>query len=87
MRCIFHPSYRIIRRRVIWVAGQWVGVKMAVSLRPALYEAILPLLNHDEDLVVRIEAATTLKTDILEKTASGENSLVGVFWLQSCHTK
>lgn len=45
--------------------AQWVGVKMAVNLRPALYEAILSLLHKDEDLAVRLQAAQTLKTDIL----------------------
>ncbi|ESO88153.1 hypothetical protein LOTGIDRAFT_219538 [Lottia gigantea] len=52
-----HFQYRIIRRRVIWLIGQWVGVKMSVSLRPMLYEIILSLLSKDEDLAVRIEAA------------------------------
>ncbi|KAL5005534.1 hypothetical protein ScPMuIL_018990 [Solemya velum] len=65
-----HVNYRIIRRRVIWLVGQWVGVKMSVSLRPVLYEAILPLLNEKEDMVVRLEAANTLKTDILSKCFS-----------------
>lgn len=47
------------------MVGQWVGVKLSASLRPTLYQAILPLLQKDEDLVVRIEAANTLKLDIL----------------------
>ena len=68
-------SYRIIRRRVIWLCAQWVGVKMSPSLRPDLYQAIIPLLGKDEDLVVRIEAAQTLKTDILCIT-----ELVFFFW-------
>ncbi|CAH1796232.1 unnamed protein product [Owenia fusiformis] len=59
---IKHSNYRIIRRRVIWLIGQWVGVKMSPNLRPALYENILPLLADTEDMVVRIEAADTLKT-------------------------
>ena len=42
-----------------------MGVKLSASLRPTLYQAILPLLQEDEDLVVRIEAANTLKLDIL----------------------
>ncbi|XP_060607409.1 importin-11-like isoform X2 [Ruditapes philippinarum] len=58
---ISHVNYRIIRRRVIWLCGQWVGVKLSSSLRPALYEAICPLLQPSEDLVVRLEAANTLK--------------------------
>jgi hypothetical protein len=58
-------SYRIIRRRVVWLCGQWVGVKMSASLRPTLYQALIPLLEKEEDFVVRLEAAQTLKTDIL----------------------
>lgn len=59
-----HVNYRIIRRRVIWLCAQWVGVKMSASLRPDLYQVIIPLLRKDEDLVVRIEAAQTLKTAV-----------------------
>ncbi|KAK7479675.1 hypothetical protein BaRGS_00029051 [Batillaria attramentaria] len=52
---IKHPSYRVIRKRVVWLMGQWVGVKMSVNLRPALYEAILSLLHKDEDLAFKTE--------------------------------
>ncbi|XP_050400869.1 importin-11 [Patella vulgata] len=61
---IKHFQYRIIRRRVIWLIGQWVGVKMSVNLRPMLYEIILSLLSKDEDLAVRLEAAQCLKTAV-----------------------
>ena len=50
---------------MIWLVGQWVGVKLSASLRPVLYQAILPLLEKGQDLVVRLEAANTLKLDIL----------------------
>ena len=30
---IQHPKYRIIRRRVVWLLGQWVGVKLSSNLR------------------------------------------------------
>ncbi|CAI9731381.1 importin-11 isoform X2 [Octopus vulgaris] len=59
-----HTNYRIIRRRVIWLVSQWVGVKLSVSLRATLYETILPLLQEKEDLVVRLEAANTLRTAV-----------------------
>ncbi|KAL8559005.1 hypothetical protein ACOMHN_039761 [Nucella lapillus] len=62
---IKNPSYRIIRKRVVWLMGKWVGVKMSTSLRPALYASIMVLLQKDEDLAVRLEAAQTLKSDIL----------------------
>ncbi|ELU06029.1 hypothetical protein CAPTEDRAFT_149791 [Capitella teleta] len=57
--------YRILRRRVIWLVGCWVGVKLSAEMRPLLYQSLLPLMQHGEDLVVRMEAAITLKVDIL----------------------
>ncbi|XP_053909728.1 importin-11 isoform X2 [Cuculus canorus] len=55
--------YKPIRRRVIWLIGQWISVKFKSDLRPMLYEAIRNLLQ-DQDLVVRIETATTLKLTV-----------------------
>ncbi|XP_072920613.1 importin-11 isoform X2 [Hemitrygon akajei] len=57
---ITHIRYKLIRRRVIWLIGQWISVKFKSELRPLLYEAILNLMQ-DQDRVVRIETATTLK--------------------------
>lgn len=59
-----HINYRIIRRRVVWLCAQWVGVKMSPNLRPTLYQALVPLLNSNEDFVVRLESAQTLKTAV-----------------------
>lgn len=44
--------YKLIRRRVIWLIGQWISVKFKSDLRPLLYEVILSLMQ-DPDLVVR----------------------------------
>ncbi|OCT57335.1 hypothetical protein XELAEV_18003640mg [Xenopus laevis] len=60
---VAHDRYKLLRRRVIWLIGQWVSVKFKADLRPLLYEAILSLLQ-DPDLVVRVEAATTLKLTV-----------------------
>ncbi|XP_063996081.1 importin-11 [Pogoniulus pusillus] len=60
---VSHNRYKPIRRRVIWLIGQWISVKFKSDLRPVLYEAICNLLQ-DQDLVVRIEAATTLKLTV-----------------------
>ena len=54
-------NYRIVRRRVVWLIGQWSGVKLSPSYRPKLYELLLPALGQEEDLVVRITAARALK--------------------------
>ncbi|KAF5885913.1 importin-11, partial [Clarias magur] len=45
-----HSRYKVIRRRVIWLVGQWISVKFKPELRPLLYEIILSLLQ-DPDLV------------------------------------
>ncbi|CAN8220362.1 unnamed protein product [Coccothraustes coccothraustes] len=60
---VSHDRYKPIRRRVIWLIGQWISVKFKSDLRPVLYEAIRNLLQ-DCDLVVRIETATTLNLGI-----------------------
>ncbi|XP_072166659.1 importin-11-like [Diadema setosum] len=56
-----HPRYKVIRRRVIWLIGQWIGVKLSPSLHPTFYQAVQPLLAAEEDMVVRISAAQALK--------------------------
>ncbi|NXJ84659.1 IPO11 protein, partial [Trogon melanurus] len=50
---VSHNRYKPIRRRVIWLIGQWISVKFKSDLRPVLYEAIRNLLQ-DQDLVVSI---------------------------------
>ena len=61
---ISDSNYRIVRRRVVWLIGQWSGVKLSPSYRPKLYELLLPVLGPEEDLVVRIVAAKALKVVI-----------------------
>ncbi|NXN52490.1 IPO11 protein, partial [Rynchops niger] len=51
---VSHNRYKPIRRRVIWLIGQWISVKFKSDLRPMLYEAIRNLLQ-DQDLVVSIK--------------------------------
>ncbi|XP_045501102.1 importin-11 [Colias croceus] len=58
-------NYRIIRRRVCQLIGQWCGVRASQSLRPAMYEALLePLTRPDEDPAVRLAAAEALRSTI-----------------------
>ncbi|GLH14983.1 Importin-11 [Gryllus bimaculatus] len=57
-------NYRVIRRRVAWLVGQWTGVKFSPELRPALYSVTLPLLQADEDMAIRLTASNTLKLAI-----------------------
>ncbi|CAG9791055.1 unnamed protein product [Diatraea saccharalis] len=58
-------NYRIIRRRVCQLIGQWCGVRASQSLRPAMYEALLePLSRPDEDAAVKLAAAEALRSTI-----------------------
>lgn len=58
-------NYRIIRRRVCQLIGQWCGVRASQSLRPALYEALLePLSSATEDAAVKLAAAEALRSTI-----------------------
>ncbi|KAI5722793.1 hypothetical protein M8J76_013692 [Diaphorina citri] len=54
-------NYRIIRKRVAWLLGNWSNVKFSSALRPVLYEALLPLMSPDEDLAVRLSACKAFK--------------------------
>ena len=57
--------YKIIKRRVIWVIGEWVDKNFdrrgSLGLRPTLYQILVHLLGQSQDMVVRITASTTLK--------------------------
>lgn len=68
-------NYHIIRRRVICLIGQWVGVKMSPEVRPLLYEIVIHLLSADENLVVRLAAANTLKVAVNDFEFSTEQFL------------
>ena len=46
--------YKIVRHRVVWLLGNWVGVKMSSSLRPSLYSVLTQVLQPSEDIVVSI---------------------------------
>ncbi|KAJ8961664.1 hypothetical protein NQ318_021262 [Aromia moschata] len=54
-------NYRVIRRRVSALIGRWTGIKLSSELRPTLYECIIDLLGPEEDMAVRLTAASTLR--------------------------
>ncbi|NWS14580.1 IPO11 protein, partial [Pachyramphus minor] len=56
---VSYDRYKPIRRRVIWLIGQWISVKFKSDLRPVLYEAIRNLLQ-DRDLVFCIHLQSVL---------------------------
>ncbi|RUS25970.1 armadillo-type protein, partial [Jimgerdemannia flammicorona] len=62
--CCFSPiplSLKILRRRIAWIIGKWVGVKISKSARPDVYRVMLRLMSAEEDTVVRLTAVNNLK--------------------------
>lgn len=44
-------NYRILRRRVVWLLGRWIGVKLSVELRPLIYETVNFLFRFFENII------------------------------------
>lgn len=42
--------------------GVWIGVKMSSKLYPSVYSDMIKLLRQEEDMVVRLTAANTVRT-------------------------
>uniref|UniRef100_A0A182NDW1 Importin N-terminal domain-containing protein n=1 Tax=Anopheles dirus TaxID=7168 RepID=A0A182NDW1_9DIPT len=55
-------NFRVIRKRIIWLVGQWTCVRFSKALRPQVYQACLELLQPSEDLAVRLTASKTLRS-------------------------
>ncbi|XP_039758405.1 importin-11 isoform X2 [Pararge aegeria] len=56
-------NYRIIRRRVCQLIGQWCCVRASQSIRPAMYSCLLePLTRSGEDPAVKLAAAEALRS-------------------------
>lgn len=54
-------SFKPLRRRIIWMLGQFAYNLQSAGLLPVIFEACLKLLRPTEDLVVRLEASETIK--------------------------
>ncbi|KAG2466594.1 IPO11 protein, partial [Polypterus senegalus] len=66
-------KYKLIRRRVIWLIGQWISVKFKSELRPLLYEAILNLMQ-DPDLVY-LESIFSLLFQLLQQVTECDTKM------------
>ncbi|KAI8069428.1 armadillo-type protein [Gongronella butleri] len=58
------PSFKVLRRRIAWVLGRWVTESISAECRTTIYEVLLRLMVKEEDLVVRLSAAHSLKMAI-----------------------
>ncbi|BGP36629.1 hypothetical protein JCM10449v2_000530 [Rhodotorula kratochvilovae] len=55
-------AYRLIRRRIAWLLGNWVGEDLASSSRALIYQLLVHLLsrNASTDTAIRLTAARSL---------------------------
>jgi hypothetical protein len=55
-------SYRIVRRRIVWLLGRWVGEDLSTTTRMKIYQLLVHLLRPSEsnDVAVRLTAAQSL---------------------------
>ncbi|TPX38440.1 hypothetical protein SeMB42_g06738 [Synchytrium endobioticum] len=85
------PRYKLLRRRISLLIGNWIGVKVKRETRPAIYGLLLQLASPDEDLAVRLTAIMNLRTAVddwdfdpapfvpyLEKSVTVSTQLVNV---------
>lgn len=55
-------SYRIIRRRIAWLVGNWVGEDLSHATRSKIYGLLVHLMGRNEstDTAIRLTAARSL---------------------------
>ncbi|CAI8005956.1 Importin-11 [Geodia barretti] len=64
--------YKIVRHRVVWLIGNWATVKLSPSLLTSIYFNLLAVLRPQEDLVIRLTAADSLRLVIDDFEFSAE---------------
>ncbi|KAI7867162.1 armadillo-type protein [Spinellus fusiger] len=57
-------GFKILRRRIAWLLGKWVREGISDECRTTVYQILLQLMVPEEDLVVRLTAAHSLKMAI-----------------------
>ncbi|TNY19776.1 armadillo-type protein [Rhodotorula diobovata] len=55
-------AYRLIRRRIAWLLGNWIGEDLAASSRSLIYQLLVHLVsrNASTDAAIRLTAARSL---------------------------
>lgn len=62
-----NTSHRILKRRVAWLIGQWVGSDEECAKLPAVWEILLHLLaerGESTDMAVKLTAAISVKESV-----------------------
>lgn len=68
-----HGHSRVLKRRVAWLIGQWLTVRLNPEYRPELYNILIGLLNPEQDMAVRLAATSTLRCAIDDFDFSSEH--------------
>jgi hypothetical protein len=72
------PGYKVLRRRIAILIGQWITIKISEANRPLVYQIFQHLLKTEEetnDHVVRVTAARQLKLVVDDFTFQAEGFL------------
>lgn len=72
------PGYKVLRRRIAILIGQWIHIKISQANRPLVYQIFQHLFNADDptnDHVVLITAARQLKTIVDDFSFQSEGFL------------
>ena len=54
----------VLRRRILWLIGEWCSVRLAPESRLALFQLLVDGLAHSEHLAVRLMAAKVVKSTV-----------------------
>ncbi|KAI8142979.1 armadillo-type protein [Fennellomyces sp. T-0311] len=55
---------KILHRRIAWLLGRWVNEGISADSRVAIYQGLLELMVSEDDMVVRLTAAHSLRQAI-----------------------
>ncbi|PVH87132.1 ARM repeat-containing protein [Cadophora sp. DSE1049] len=72
------PGYKVLRRRIAILLGQWITIKISGANRPLVYQIFQHLLKAEDetnDHVVRITAARQFKAVVDDFSFDGEKFL------------
>ncbi|CAG8952857.1 hypothetical protein HYFRA_00007571 [Hymenoscyphus fraxineus] len=72
------PGYKVLRRRIAILIGQWVTIKISETNRPLIYQIFQHLLKKEDetnDYVVRVTAARQFKAVVDDFTFAADGFL------------
>lgn len=73
------PGYKVLRRRIAILIGQWITIQVSAANRPLVYQIFQHLLKKEDetnDYVVRVTAARQFKTVVDDFAFEAEGFLL-----------